>query len=221
MRASASKGKPPKVRPSAGYGVPRADARRHEIIMAAAAEFGLQGYALTTLTDIARRMGIHTAGLYYYFESKDAVVKALLHYAADEITAYIKDMMQPPADATPIDRLKHAIRVFVAKTGERDSIACALWKIYDQIAPEMWIGLEEEYGQLFPLWRQLIEDAVEAGQLKTTVSPTLLRHMLVGSLVWVSEWYRPDEALTLDEIAESIITIFLVPAEPSPPCKCQ
>ena len=200
-----------KARPSAAPGVPRAEAKRRDIIMAAAIEFGQKGYAETTLTDIARRLGIHTAALYYYFESKDAVVQALLQVAADSIALYVEEMLQPPADSTPIERLKHAVRVYVRATGARDEMGRALWKIYDQVAPELWMHVEEKHGAIFNVWDDLVKDAAAAGQIRTDMPAGIFRQLLVGSLMWIPEWYRSDGALDLDAVADAVVAIFLPP----------
>ena len=56
----------------------RKDARPTEILAAALAEFVEHGYAATKLEDVARRAGITKGTLYLYFESKEALFKAVV-----------------------------------------------------------------------------------------------------------------------------------------------
>ncbi|MGA2383244.1 MAG: TetR/AcrR family transcriptional regulator [Gemmatimonadales bacterium] len=56
----------------------RKDARPTEILAAALAEFVEHGYAATKLEDVARRAGITKGTLYLYFESKEALFKAMV-----------------------------------------------------------------------------------------------------------------------------------------------
>ena len=56
----------------------RKDARPTEILAAALAEFVEHGFAATKLEDVARRAGITKGTLYLYFESKDALFKAVV-----------------------------------------------------------------------------------------------------------------------------------------------
>ena len=56
----------------------RADARPEEILEAALAEFVERGFEGARMEDIARRAGLSKAGVYLYFESKDALLKALI-----------------------------------------------------------------------------------------------------------------------------------------------
>ncbi len=56
----------------------RKDARPSEILAAALSAFVEPGYAATKLEDVARRAGVTKGTLYLYFESKDALFKAVV-----------------------------------------------------------------------------------------------------------------------------------------------
>jgi AcrR family transcriptional regulator len=56
----------------------RKEERPSEILAAALEEFVEHGYAATKLEDVARRAGITKGTLYLYFESKDALLKAVV-----------------------------------------------------------------------------------------------------------------------------------------------
>ena len=191
--------------------LPRAELRRQEIIMAAAAEFSRKGYAEATLADIAQRMGIHTAALYYYFENKDAVVQAVLQLAADRIYNDLSDELQRHPDASSIEKLKIAIRAYVRNSQRRDPLGSAFWKIYDQVAPELWEGIKGAPQTMFPIWEKLVTDAARDGHVRSDLPPGIFRHLLIGALIWMPEWYEEKGALSLDQVADAVITLFLNP----------
>jgi AcrR family transcriptional regulator len=56
----------------------RKEARPSEILAAALEEFVEHGYAAAKLEDVARRAGVTKGTLYLYFESKDALFKAVV-----------------------------------------------------------------------------------------------------------------------------------------------
>jgi AcrR family transcriptional regulator len=56
----------------------RKDARPSEILAAALETFVEHGYAATKLEDVARRAGVTKGTLYIYFESKEALFKAVV-----------------------------------------------------------------------------------------------------------------------------------------------
>ncbi|MET1132553.1 MAG: helix-turn-helix domain-containing protein, partial [Aeromicrobium sp.] len=58
-------------------GVAGADPRR-EILLAASRLFTEHGYAATTMTQVAREVGLGQSSMYYWFRSKDDLLKALV-----------------------------------------------------------------------------------------------------------------------------------------------
>src|SRR2546428_7615210 len=65
-------------RQSKPRGKPRKDARPGEIVAAALDVFGERGFAATKLADVARRAGVTKGTVYLYFDSKEALFKAVV-----------------------------------------------------------------------------------------------------------------------------------------------
>jgi AcrR family transcriptional regulator len=73
MRTATKRSKPAKPRWRR-----RKDARPEEIVSAALEVFADRGFAATKLEDIARRAGVTKGTIYLYFDSKEALFKALI-----------------------------------------------------------------------------------------------------------------------------------------------
>ena len=71
----------PRLRPASDADVPP----REEILDAAAGLFVSQGLAATTTRQIAERVGIRQASLYYYFAGKDEILLELLTQSVRQI----------------------------------------------------------------------------------------------------------------------------------------
>ncbi|MBZ2196678.1 TetR/AcrR family transcriptional regulator [Occultella gossypii] len=65
----------------------RGQQRIEEILHAAAAVFGEQGYDATTTNSIAKRAGISPGSLYQFFKNKDDIARALAEHYATQLTA--------------------------------------------------------------------------------------------------------------------------------------
>jgi AcrR family transcriptional regulator len=80
------------VTPSKRQGKPRwkrrKDARPGEIVAAALELFGERGFAATKLTDVARRAGVTKGTVYLYFESKEALFKAVVRETIVPVIAH-------------------------------------------------------------------------------------------------------------------------------------
>ncbi|MFE2599788.1 TetR/AcrR family transcriptional regulator [Streptomyces sp. NPDC059396] len=95
----------------------RASLKRQRLTAAAARVLHEQGVERTTLADIAREADVPVGNVYYYFKTKDELVRAALseHSAhLDELTARLEQL------ADPRDRLKALIEAWV---GRRDIAA--------------------------------------------------------------------------------------------------
>jgi len=86
--------------PAGGFGTPRTDTRSR-VQKVALELFAEQGYEKTSLREIAERLGVTKAALYYHFPSKEAIVHSFTDDYFAEIDALLdwaKD--QPQTDAT-------------------------------------------------------------------------------------------------------------------------
>ncbi|KHK90427.1 hypothetical protein LK12_17795 [Novosphingobium malaysiense] len=187
----------------------KADAKRQEIIVAAASIFARKGYAETTLVDVAKKLKIHTAGLYYYFESRDALVDALLKYAATRLHSRYQALVEEMDGQSASEKLKVMIRKYVQVDSIRDDVGAAFWKIYDQVSPELRAGVRDEAKGYFEVWRTLIREAAAEKSLRADIDPGVQRQLLMGCLVWIKEWYRPQGTVSADDIADAVISLFL------------
>ena len=72
----------------------RKDERAPEILEAALACFAEKGFAATRMDDIAARAGITKGTIYLYFESKEAVFKALARQSIGERIAAVTEQLE-------------------------------------------------------------------------------------------------------------------------------
>jgi TetR/AcrR family transcriptional regulator len=79
-------------------------ARRHKILEAARKEFGLKGFAGARVEAIARRAGVNKGLIFYYFESKEGLFRAL----AEERFSH----QAPPGASEPEDPLQWPLSLF-------------------------------------------------------------------------------------------------------------
>jgi hypothetical protein len=112
-------------------------------------------------------------------------------------------------EASPVERIKVMIRAHIKAIGHRDDVGRAFHKIYDQVSPDLRKRGLATNQELFDLWRSLVNAAVESGAIRSDLSPALFRLLLVGSIIWLQEWYRSGGEITLDDIADGVIAIYI------------
>ncbi len=101
-------------RPAGGFGAPRTDTRSR-VQKVALELFAEQGYEKTSLREIAERLGVTKAALYYHFPSKEAIVHSFTDDYFAEIDALVdwaKD--QPQTDQTRREILHRYVGIVLA-----------------------------------------------------------------------------------------------------------
>ncbi len=82
------------TRPAAVRPTPKAEETRGRILRAALGLFQQQGFAETTMREIAREAGVATGAAYYYFPSKEAIVMAFYWETQAETDAAVEKRLK-------------------------------------------------------------------------------------------------------------------------------
>ena len=125
----------------------RKDERAPEILDAALACFAEKGFAASRMDDIARRAGISKGTIYLYFESKEAVFKALAQRAIGERIEAIAGQLQAVEGSTP-DLLRMVLTMVGSIVSTSDAV----------VLPRLVISEAGIFPELAEFWRKEIID---------------------------------------------------------------
>lgn len=187
----------------------KSDATRQRILDAAAYVFQSKGYALTRLTDIAKRAKTQVGSIYYYFPSREAIVDEVLRIANERTESFVLGRIaELPADACVEAKIEAAIHGHFAIVLSGDHYASAHMRIFDQTPKrvrEHYLRVLDKNAQV---WRDLFAEARTEGVLREDVDLSVMRLLLLGMMNWSIEWYKPGR-LPVEEIANQAATLFL------------
>ncbi|MCS7257983.1 MAG: TetR/AcrR family transcriptional regulator, partial [candidate division WOR-3 bacterium] len=82
----------------------KVEVKKEQILKAAGEVFARYGLSKTTIEDIAKAAGVGKSSIYYYFENKDEIFKAVIEEQVRAVQEKIKKAIET-AD-NPIDKLK-------------------------------------------------------------------------------------------------------------------
>lgn len=189
-------------------GARKSEVTRGRILDAAAEVFWKKGFALTRLTDIAKKARTRPSSIYYYFESREAVVEEVLRIANDHTARSVREAIAKlPADASIREKIGAAIHGQLDSVLSSDPYTSAHMRIFDQIPPKMrehFLGVLDDNAEI---WRALIFEAKAAGMLRDDLDPSVIRLLLFGMMNWSIEWYRPGR-LSPANVADHAAAIF-------------
>ena len=173
----------------------KAEATRGQILLAAASLFREKGYKATTLRDVAERAGMGAGSLYYHFDSKDAILREVLEVGIATIDEAVRAAVAVlPASATPVMRLREAIRADLRALLETSEYTPAYARIYNQLPASVKRRDHPRRVAYLDYWRELVRSAQHAGELRSDLPVDVFVEFVVGSMSRATEWFHPRMA---------------------------
>ena len=177
-----------KQRPSPSANPRKSDLTRQRILQAAARVFREHGYSGTRLTDIAEAADMKTGSLYYHFDSREALVEEVVLEGVRRTKDAVQDRLRSlPESATYLQKLEVMIEThltFVLLQGDIASASIPLvWQIPQEIR-ERTLVVQRAYGAI---WRQVLEAARDAGEIRSDVNLSAIRMSILGALNWSAD----------------------------------
>lgn len=175
--------------------------RMLQILSESARLFATTGYDGTSMRDIAEACGISKSLLYHHFTDKDEIYARIALGSTQRLYEFVHDRL--PENGSPIER----VRAFMTATGDYFQRYRSNW-IASTAA--FWSDPELRRHKERMMWRdryeglirQLIQDAIDAGDFRAVDVP-LTGRLVLSSLNWMHRWYRPEKGMTPAQIAES------------------
>jgi TetR/AcrR family transcriptional regulator, cholesterol catabolism regulator len=183
-------------------------ARRREIDDVASELFHANGYAATSVRDIARALDIQGASLYAHVASKEDLLWSIVDRAA---TAFEEGADRALADTTsddPVERLAAIVEAHVevvTADPERASVFVTEWRY---LSPERRSAIGARRDEYEARLRTVIADGMAIGAF-AAVDPALAATFLLTALNGIATWYRPDGRLSADRIADHYVDLAL------------
>lgn len=180
----------------------RAAATLDRIMDASAKVFRERGYAGTRLVDVATEAEMKTGSLYYHLDSREDLVAAFLNVAWNRLNQTLRTSVDAldTIDATPINRLAAAIATLAQGVSDESDYTAAMVRISRQVPEEILAAVQPFQRTYIQSWRRLLDDSVDAGEVRADLSPVAVIMLLIGSLNWSVEWYSRDVHSTPDRL---------------------
>ena len=181
--------------------------RVNEILRVAADVVAERGYQAASLDEVADRLDLAKASLYYYFDSKQALVCACLDTAAAEVEDRLVAIAAEGGTATEVLR-RLIIEQLKFTTQDYPELSRLFVRHLEWPAPLLdrihdWLVRHDR------IWKEVIEKGVENGEFAASVDPAIVRHCLHGALNFVPFWYHPEGRYPPDtaypQIADTVL----------------
>ena len=220
--AAAEAAATPQEQPRRPRGRPRKTAeelddgnRRRKLMDSAAKLFLDKGFAATSTRDIAAAVGMHSGSPFYHFESKSALLFAVMNEGMTTAVQSQQQALDALAAGNPKATARERLRVLIRHHFE------VLLGPHSGFIPVMLY----EWRSLTPAQRKSIarvKDTYEAAWMPTLealarqkalqADPGVARLFIFGALNWAVQWFAPKKGRSLDELTEDALNLFIHPA---------
>jgi AcrR family transcriptional regulator len=182
--------------------------RRREIDDVASELFHANGYAATSVRDIARALDIQGASLYAHVASKEDVLWSIVDGAATAFEAKADEAESETAASDPVERLAALVEghvdVVTADPG-RASVFVTEWR---HLSGDRRAAIARRRDAYEARFRAVIDDGTAVGAFRATDS-ALAATFILTALNGIATWYRPDGRLNADRIADHYVDLAL------------
>jgi AcrR family transcriptional regulator len=183
-----------------------AQKRRAEVLRVASELFLEKGYEATSTADIAQRLGILRASVYYYLDTKEALLFELMEDVYEGFLTAVEEIRT--AEAPADERLRRLIGRHVTYIVE-NLVQTALYLTeFRSLTPEHQAIVAEQEAIYRRAVCELIAEGQRDGVVRSDVDPEIATLTLLGAANWIHRWYREGKT-PVDEIARQFELILV------------
>lgn len=184
----------------------KGEARREEVVKAAARLFREKGYHATSMQDIADLVGLRKGSLYYHVVSKEDLLFQIMDRG---VSAALKDLeVICASDLLPTEKLRKAVHNLVGALADQTERVIVFLQEARSLGPEQVKSITIKRKRYEMLFRGILEEGNQQGLFQ--VSDTkLAAYGLLGMCNWIHRWYKESGPISPAQIGQAFSEIFL------------
>jgi AcrR family transcriptional regulator len=164
------------------------------------------GYEAVTMRQLAAEIGLQAAALYRYFPTKEELLFTLMREHMEGLLAAWEEARPPSSD--PAARLAAFVRNHISfHVARRHSTHVSNMELRS-LSRERLSAMLKMRSSYEKELRQILREGAEAGDFLVD-DPTLTAMAIIQMITGVIVWFRPDERLSVKEVAETYLGMTL------------
>jgi AcrR family transcriptional regulator len=179
---------------------------REQIVRRAVELFAENGYANTSLDDIAIAVGIKKPSLYHYIRTKEDLLYEIQRLLAEEVLAEVGGLL---AEAeTPSEKLRAFFRGVLRLIARRQlEMTVFINETVPKSRTKRWREISAKRDEYQKLFENVLDEGIKSGEFRG-LPLTLTALAALGTVTWAYRWYDA-RGLSPDEIADLFAEIIL------------
>lgn len=183
--------------------------RRSELVRIAAQQFRQRGFHGTSVRDIAAAAGMQPGSLFYFFESKESMLHAVMcdgmaQAAVSQSTA----LGALSSRANSVERLRalvrHHLQIMVGPESDFIPVMLYEWRL---LSDAQRVDVSAQKDAYEAQWMPVLMALYRTGRLKA--QPETARLLIFGALNWTAQWFSDQGSLSLDDLTDQSLALFI------------
>lgn len=170
---------------------PVRERRRAEILSAAGRLFAARGVRETTVRQIAEEVGVLAGSLYYYFDTKEGILDALMRPYVDALLDRYRRCAAREGDArSKLQWLVEASLLALLEHPDENAILQA--ELNRTFREEHYHYLRDAVAEIERIYVEVIGAGIAAGQIRSDVEARFLFRTLMDIVKGTPYWFDPE-----------------------------
>jgi TetR/AcrR family transcriptional regulator, cholesterol catabolism regulator len=182
------------------------------VLSEAARIFREQGYAAATTRELARRLGINKASLYYHMAKKEDLLYQICIVAMARI--YEAATAAVESETEPAERIRALIRAHLESTLTDLDMHATMMLEMKYLTGQQREEVMEARDRFEGLVASTVAAAQRAGAIRHDMPVSYLRILLLNLLNWPLTWYVPGAGMTPEKLSGYTYELYMNGAAP-------
>ena len=181
-------------------------ARTEDVYTKEAVLFKEKGYLNTSVNEIAQKLKIQKASLYYYIKDKETLLFEILNRTMDHMLKEVGDI--PMHTLAPEQKLDHVIRAHIVNASHYLNEFSVLLHDTQHLQPAQRKIIHSKRDQYEEIFVRILKEGISQ-KVFVNHDPRMLAFMILGSCNWLYQWFSPRGPKRPEEIADVFSSVFL------------
>lgn len=197
--------------PSAGRKIN--EQKWHQILEAAGETFAAKGYEATTIRDIAKAVGMLGGSLYYYIDTKEDLLYALIddfhRVGMEGVAAAEAEAVAAGHAGDPLAVLRAVCARHAEINASSRTLSAVFYNNFGHLGDERKQHIVDSRRRHQHRIEELVEACQQAGEIRADIDPRVTALAMLSLLNATNTWYHPEKDHSARPIGEFLASILI------------
>lgn len=201
-----------RAKPALAESKPRPNNARKELVRERMLEksaelFCANGFAKTSINDIADALSLKRSSVYHYFANKEEIVRALFIDEYMRRSNEIRELFDRK-DLSSTERLVLAVEGAIAQRLTGGSRFLVFDRLEAEVPDDLRVSYNRGRRKILDLYTRIISEGVKAKEFRA-IDPQMAAFAVIGMSNWTALWYSPAGRLSPAQIAKVLVDLLI------------